>query len=50
MDELGVLYFKLSAAGRSMLHHASGNQLPAQIRLSDGNQVATGQIALVAYR
>ena len=50
VNELGVLYFKLSAAGRSMLRHASGNELPAQITLSNGGDTATGQLALVDYR
>ena len=50
VDELGLLYFKLSAAGRSMLQNASGNQLPVQITLSDGADTATGNLALVSYR
>jgi hypothetical protein len=50
VDELRILSFKLSSAGRSMLQHASGNQLPAQIRLVDGSNATTGEIALVAYR
>ena len=50
VNEVGILSFRLSAAGRSMLQHASGNQLPAQITLSDGTDRASGQIALVAYR
>jgi hypothetical protein len=50
VDELGVLYFKLSSAGRSMLRHASGNQLPVQVKLSDRADTATGNLALVGYR
>jgi hypothetical protein len=50
VDELGELSFKLSTAGRVMLQHASGNQLPVQITLTDGSNTATGQIALVGYR
>jgi Arylsulfotransferase (ASST) len=50
VNEIGVLYFKMSADGRSMLRHASGNQLPAQITLSDGADTATGNLALVSYR
>ena len=50
VNEVGILSFRLSAAGRSMLQQASGNQLPAQITLSDGTDTASGQIALVAYR
>ncbi len=50
VNELGVLYFKLSEAGRSMLAHASGNQLPVKITISDGADTATGDLALVGYR
>lgn len=50
VNELGGLAFKLSTAGRLMLQHASGNQLPAQITITDGSDTATGQIALVGYR
>jgi hypothetical protein len=49
IDELGVLYFKLSSTGRRMLQHASGNQLPVQITLSDHANTATGKLALVGY-
>ena len=48
-DELGYLNVQLNAAGRTMLSHASGNQLAAQVRLSSGQGAATGQIALVRY-
>lgn len=50
VDELGPLSFTLSSAGRSMLAHAKGNQLAAQITVSDGTDTATGQIALVGHR
>ncbi len=50
VDELGEMRFKLDAAGRLMLRHAPGNQLPAQIALRSGGNTATGQIALVGYR
>jgi hypothetical protein len=50
VGELGELYFKLNAAGQAMLQQASGNQLPAQITLTDGTDTATGQIALVGYQ
>jgi Arylsulfotransferase (ASST) len=50
VNELGELYFKLTDAGRAMLGQASGNQLPAQITITDGSDTATGQIALVGYR
>ncbi len=48
-DELGYLNIQLNAAGQTMLSHASGNQLAAQIRLSSGQDLASGQIALVRY-
>jgi hypothetical protein len=47
--ELGYLTFQLNSGGRAMLRHASGNQLGVQIRLSSGQQAATGQVALVRY-
>ncbi len=48
-DELGEVYFRLTPAGMAMLRRASGNQLPAQILLSNGNDVAAGSIELVRY-
>lgn len=50
VDEVGVVHFKLSPAGRKMLAHARGNQLPVQIRLRDPAGNAAGRISLVAYR
>ncbi len=50
IDELGSVYFKLSPAGRTMLSHASGNQLPVQVSITDGADTATGNLALVGYR
>lgn len=49
-EELGEIYFTLSATGRRMLAHARGNELPAQITLKDGSNTASGEIALVGYR
>ena len=49
IDELGALPFQLTAAGRSLLASAKGNQLPARIVVSDGRERATGSIALVGY-
>ncbi len=48
--ELGELYFTLTKAGQTMLFHAHGNQLAAQITLTDAGNTATGHIALVHYR
>jgi hypothetical protein len=47
--ELGYLSFTLTAAGRSMLAHAPGNQLPAQVTLSGGTTTATASLALVGF-
>jgi hypothetical protein len=49
LDELGLLRFKLSSAGRTMLQHARGNQLPARITLRDSSGAAVGRIPLVSY-
>ena len=49
-EELANIYFKLSSAGKAMLRHASGNQLGAAVKLTNGSDTATGQIALVGYR
>jgi hypothetical protein len=48
-DELGYLNFQLTAAGRTMLNHASGNQLGAEVKLRSAQGVADGQVALVKY-
>jgi len=47
--DLGYVIFSLTGAGRSMLAHASGNQLGAQVTLTSGTSTATGQIALVGF-
>src|SRR6202035_130292 len=48
-EELADVYFKLTSAGQAMLSHASGNELAAQVKLANGGNTATGQIALVRY-
>jgi hypothetical protein len=50
IDELGELSFPLNSSGRLMVANDSGNQLPAQITLTNGSDTATGNIALVGYR
>jgi hypothetical protein len=47
--ELGYLSFTLSSAGRSMLAHAAGNQLPAHVTLTSGSTTATANLALVGF-
>jgi hypothetical protein len=47
-ESLGYLVFSLNGAGRSLLAHASGNQLPTSVSLTSPSTV-TGQIALVAF-
>ena len=48
-EELGQVNFQLTQAGESMLQQASGNQLAAQVKLTNGNDTATGHIALIGY-
>jgi hypothetical protein len=48
-DELGDVYVPLTAAGKLMLEHASGNQLGAQLKLVNGADTASGQVALIRY-
>jgi Arylsulfotransferase (ASST) len=47
--DLGYVFFSLTSAGRSMLDHAGGNQLGAQVNLTSGSQTASGRIALVRF-
>lgn len=49
VSELGDIYYQLNSAGQSMLSSASGNQLAAKLKLSDGSASATGQIILVRH-
>jgi hypothetical protein len=49
-DELERLPFTLTQAGRSLLTHNPGNQLPASVSLSNGSDTASGHIALIGYR
>ena len=48
--DVGYLIFSLTSAGRSMLEHARGNQLGAQVKISDGAASASGAISLVQFR
>ena len=48
-DEVGYLNFQLTAAGRTALNHAPGNQLGVDVRLRSGQGRASGQLALVRY-
>lgn len=47
--DLGYVFFSLSSAGRSLLARAGGNQLGVQVKLTDGSQSASGQLALVRF-
>jgi hypothetical protein len=47
---VGYLIFSLTGAGRSMLAHARGNQLGAQVTISDGGATAKAEVALVRFR
>lgn len=48
-NDAGYAPFQLTAAGRAMLARAAGNQLAVQVRVRNGSDTATGQIALVRY-
>jgi len=48
-EELGEVYFQLTQAGETMLGHATGNQLAAQVTLTNGHDTATAHIALIGY-
>ena len=49
-QELGDVFYQLNQTGQSMLAHAPGNQLGAEIRLTNGAATATGQVDLIGYR
>jgi hypothetical protein len=46
---VGYLIFSLTSAGRAMLSHASGNQLGAQVTISDGGATARADVALIRF-
>jgi hypothetical protein len=46
---VGYLIFSLTSAGRSMLAHTRGNQLGAQVKISDGGASDSGSVALVGF-
>ncbi len=48
-NELGYLYFTLTAAGHAMLAQAPGNQLGAHITLTNGSATASADVALAAF-
>jgi len=48
-NQLGYLIFVLTAKGRTLLHNARGNQLAAQVTISDAGATARANIALVGY-
>ena len=48
-NEAGYTPFQLTATGKRMLARAAGNQLAVRVRLRNGSDLATGQIALVRY-
>jgi len=49
-NQLGYLMFTLTPQGHSLLARASGNQLGAQVTISDGSHTATADVALVGFR
>jgi hypothetical protein len=48
--QVGNLIFSLTRTGRSMLAHAHGNQLGAQVAITDGSATARGNVGLVGFR
>ena len=48
--EFGYVSIQLTSAGKSMLAHASGNQLGVHITLTGGGQTSSGDIALIPFR
>jgi Arylsulfotransferase (ASST) len=48
--DVGYLIFSLTSAGKSMLEHARGNQLGAQVKISDGGASASASVSLVRFR
>ena len=50
VNQLGYLFFSLTAAGHTMLTHARGNQLPASVTVTSGTATASARIVLVSFR
>jgi hypothetical protein len=48
-NQVGYLFFNLTAAGRSMLDHAGGNQLGTTVTVTVGSATASAQLALVRF-
>ena len=47
--ELGYLAFTLTPTGRSLLAHASGNQLPVKVTITNGSISSSASLALVQF-
>ena len=48
-QDLGVVFFKLSGAALAQLNRTAGNQLPVQVTVANGSDVASGQITLTRF-
>jgi hypothetical protein len=48
-NELGYLFFRLTAQGHAMLERAAGRQLGAQLTLADGSSSSRAEIALIPF-
>jgi hypothetical protein len=48
-NELGYLIFSLTSRGRSLLRNATGNQLAAQLTLTDADASASARIVLIRF-
>lgn len=48
-NDYAMLLYQLTSAGKSMMLHDSGNQLPVKITISDGHDTATSTMAIVRF-
>ena len=48
-QDLGLVFFKLSGAALAQLNRTHGNQLPVQVAVVNGSDVASGQITLTRF-
>jgi hypothetical protein len=50
VNQLGYLFFSLTATGHRLLASARGNQLPVRVTITTGSTTATAHVALVSFR
>jgi hypothetical protein len=49
-NQVGYVHFNLGSTGRSLLAHAPGNQLAAEVTMAGSGPAASAQLALVEFR